>query len=200
MKTTRRVLAVLILTAVVLPVSVSPAQEVPRPLDTEYRFVVGDQIQIAVDGHPDLDKIFTIPVEGDVSFPPIGRIRLLDATRVELEDLIVERLKEKEQFRSPKVFVMLQVYAPRRAYLWGAVSQSIDLSPHRTYSLIQVLSMAGADPQTADFKNIRIMRKKPDGKSFMIPVTSRTCSRSRSSTTTWSSCPRTSFRFRRSRT
>lgn len=140
------------------------------PLDQEYRLVVADTIKIAVEDYPDLDATYTVPANGEVSFPPLGKVNLLGRTTDELSREIEERFKSKGQLTDPKVDVLILSYAPRTIYVYGAATAAIDLFPHKQYSILQILAKAGVSQGTADLQNVKVFRSRPDGKRFPIAV------------------------------
>lgn len=150
------------------------AQETPGggPLDREYRLVAGDRIEILVDEHEEYTQDYVVPTGGEVSFPPLGTLKLLDRSRRELEEELVRRFTQAGpgQLVDPRVFVMFKEYAPRRAFLIGAVTSEIELPVHKRYGILEVLAKAGASPASADYRAIRIMRRRNDGMDFTFEV------------------------------
>lgn len=140
------------------------------PLDQEYRLVVADTIKIAVEDYPDLDASYSVPANGEVSFPPLGKLNLLGRTTDELSREIEQRFKSKGQLTDPKVDVLIVAYAPRTIYVYGAATAAIDLFPHKQYSVLQILAKAGVSEGAADLRNVKIFRNRPDGKRFTILV------------------------------
>jgi len=174
MKDYRTLLLTLAIVGILLPVAASLAQEDPPAapplvLD-EYTLVVGDQISIVVQGQTGYDFSYVVPVEGEVAYPPLGKITLLGKTKREIEEEVKLRLHEKGELVSPTVLVILTGYAPRFAYLWGAATGAIPLEPHKKHTLLQVLSTARIQPAIADFRNIKVIRMSRTGKKFHIPV------------------------------
>jgi polysaccharide export outer membrane protein len=154
----------------VLPFAVAPAQQGAAPIGGEYQLVVGDQIQVVVEQHDSLNRSYIVPVEGEVAFPPIGKITLLGKSVDTISKEIKQGLIEKDQFADPEVFVLLTAYAPRQAFLWGAASGPVDLVPHKRHTLLQVLSMARVDAGTADFRAVKVRRTSKSGKVFSFEV------------------------------
>jgi polysaccharide export outer membrane protein len=139
-------------------------------LGEEYKLVVADTIQIVVEDHEELTQTYQVPANGEISLPPIGRLKLLGKSTAKLEQEIADRFREKGQFTDPVIFVIIMSYAPRKAFLIGAITSQIDLPVHTKYGILEVLSMAGASPTVADLRNVSIMRKTPDGNTFRFSV------------------------------
>jgi polysaccharide biosynthesis/export protein len=139
-------------------------------LGEEYRLVPDDTIQVVIEGHEELTRDYRVPSDGEISLPPIGRLRLIGKSTEELEKEIAARFREKGQLTDPVVFVLILIHAPRKAFLIGAVTSQIDLPIHTKYGILEVLSMAGASPSVADLSSVSIMRKRPDGNTFRFEV------------------------------
>lgn len=152
------------------PAGAQSTKPVPTAVSQEYKLVIGDTIQVVVQGHSTLDQQYLVPANGEVSFPPVGKVTLLGKTTTEVEKELEKRLVDEGQLVEPSVFVLLVAYAPRKAFLIGAVNRDIDLPVHEDYTIVKVLSMAGASPSLADYKRVKIIRKKRDGSSFSILV------------------------------
>jgi len=176
MRDHRTILLLLLVVGILLPVAVSLAQEGGAPLPAEeYLLVVGDRIKILVEGHDKelrdegMPDQYVVPAEGEVAFPHIGRIELLDKSLKTISEEIRQKLAEKDIVKEPKVYAMMIAYAPREAYLWGAATGAVPLTPPKKMKLLQVLSKARIQPSVADFRSIEIVRNI-DGKEFTIPV------------------------------
>ena len=76
-------------------------------LGDEYELVVGDTIQIVVEGHEEFTQSPQVPANGEISLPPIGRIKLLGKSTEELEKEVAARFREKGQLTDPVVFVII---------------------------------------------------------------------------------------------
>jgi polysaccharide export outer membrane protein len=146
-------------------------QELPPDLPvTDYLLVVGDAVEIVVEGHEEYSREFVVPANGEVSFPPLGRLRLLGQSQASIEAEISKRFTEKRQIRDTVVGVYIKAYAPRQAFLIGATAARIELPVHVRYGLIEVLAMAGVTPAAADFRAITITRRREDGEPFQFTV------------------------------
>jgi polysaccharide export outer membrane protein len=144
-----------------------PAADIPA---TDYVLVVGDTVEIVVEGHEEYSREFVVPANGEVSFPPLGRLRLLGRSQTAIEADVSQRFTEKRQIRDTVVGVYIKAYAPRQAFLIGATAARIELPVHIKYGIIEVLAMAGVTPAAADFRNITITRRRDDGETFQFTV------------------------------
>ena len=153
-----------------------------RNLD-EYRLRVGDGVEISVfNGNkitPELTSRITVPGNGNVSFPPIGKINLLDRTVFDVEEAVAQKFKDEGFLANPNVGCVITAFEPRPVFLMGAVQGQVFLPVHRNMRILEVLAKAGSfgsqgsgggagtgDYGGADFSHVRVRRMGPDGRSF----------------------------------
>ena len=86
---------------------------------TTYELAPGDRIKIDIFNHVDLSGDFTLDADGRFSMPLIGTINASDLNPLELEDLLVSKLKP-DYLVNPRIFI--QVMNSRLYYLIGEVS------------------------------------------------------------------------------
>ena len=86
---------------------------------TTYELAPGDRIKIDIFNQVDLSGEFTLDENGRFSMPLIGTIDALDLNPLELEDLLVSKLKP-DYLVNPRVFI--QVMNSRLYYLIGEVN------------------------------------------------------------------------------
>ncbi len=150
----------------------APGRDDPSQRDlTAYRLRVGDQIDIVVYQREDLTRAYSVPGNGEVSFPPIGKLSLLGKTDSEVEEAIARRLRVEEFVDDPKVSCIVTSYSPRRVYLLGATQGTVDLPIHRNPRLLELLAMSGAlGTKDADFSRVRVLRRSEGGDLYPIDV------------------------------
>ena len=86
---------------------------------TTYELAPGDRIKIDIFNHVDLSGEFTLDADGRFSMPLIGTIDASDLNPLELEDLLVSKLKP-DYLVNPRIFI--QVMNSRLYYLIGEVN------------------------------------------------------------------------------
>jgi protein involved in polysaccharide export with SLBB domain len=86
---------------------------------TTYELAPGDRIKIDIFNQVDLSGEFTLDADGRFSMPLIGTIDASDLNPLELEDLLVSKLKP-DYLVNPRIFI--QVMNSRLYYLIGEVS------------------------------------------------------------------------------
>ncbi len=85
-----------------------------------YELAPGDRIKIDIFNHVDLSGEFTLDDDGRFSMPLIGTVDAADLNPLELEDLLVSKLKP-DYLVNPRIFI--QVMNSRLYYLIGEVAQ-----------------------------------------------------------------------------
>jgi polysaccharide biosynthesis/export protein len=147
----------------------------PTVRDIEaYRLRVGDQVEVQVFNSGKLvteaTKTLTVPANGQVSYPPIGKVTLLGQTVDEIQDALAKRLKDDGIFTNPTVGAIVTKFEPRSVFLMGAVQGEVLLPVHRDMRILEVLARAGKlGTQGADFSHVTVRREGQNG-SFPIPV------------------------------
>jgi protein involved in polysaccharide export with SLBB domain len=172
--------AVALVFALVSASFVVPAsgQEKPDPTKRDldsYRLRVGDEVEITVyRGNAiasEISKKLNVPANGDVSFPPIGKIHLLDRTVFEIQETVMQRFKDEGILANPNVGCVVTKYEPRNVFLIGAVHGEIELPVHRNMRILEVLAKAGSlGYHGADFSRVRVRRSGADGRPFTFEV------------------------------
>lgn len=145
-----------------------------RNLD-EYKLRVGDKVEIQVfNGSSvaaEINKVLTVPANGQVSLPPVGRIELLDRTVFEVQQEVADKFKSGGFFANPNVGCVVVEFEPRPVFLMGAIQGQVFLPIHRNMRILEVLAKAGNIPATrADFTKVRVRRFYPDGRSANFEV------------------------------
>ena len=145
-----------------------------RDLDA-YRLRVGDKVEILVyNGNKltvETSAKLSVPGNGDVSMPPIGKIHLLDRTVFEVQEAVTAKFKDEGFLAVPNVTCVITDFEPRPVYLMGAVQGVVFLPVHRNMRILEVLAKAGTlGHVNADFSHVKVRRVGPDGKSFPFEV------------------------------
>jgi polysaccharide export outer membrane protein len=144
-----------------------------RDID-EYRLRVGDQFEVQVFNSGKLvsePKTLTVMANGQVSYPPIGKLMARGKTIDEIQAQIGKRLKDDGIFTDPTVGAIVTRFEPRSVFLMGAVQGEVMLPVHRDMRIVEVLARAGKlGTQGADFSHVKVRRVGQDGSSFPIEV------------------------------
>src|SRR5439155_2685270 len=138
---------------------------------TDYPVGVGDVIEISVPAIEELrSRTVRISGDGTIALPFIGKIEVAGLTEEELQQKLVERLKE--YMYSPRVIVFVKEYRSRQVAVLGSVTRpgvySISTGAD---TLLDVLSQAGGIAPGADPK-IYLIPAEPAEKARGIQIAS----------------------------
>lgn len=114
----------------------------PRTPSEEHKFLSpGDVLAITIPGDDSINGAYTIGPDGTISVPLAGEIEAAGRLREAVTDSLREALASF--YSDPLVSVSVSAYAPRVAYVLGAVNSpgSVDVLP--TDNLLTVLAKAG---------------------------------------------------------
>jgi polysaccharide export outer membrane protein len=128
---------------------------------SEYRLGAGDKLRIEVYKDPYLSQSVQIRPDGKITLPIVGDIEASGQTPIELRDTVTTALKE--YINNPIVTVIVVEAAAATAYIIGAVNNPGAVPLQGNLTVLQGLALAGGLNEWANEKNIRILRKTPDG-------------------------------------
>src|SRR5207302_10247761 len=128
----------------------------------DYRLGPGDKLRIEVYKDAQLSQSVQIRPDGKITLPLVGDIEATGKTPLELRDTAARALKE--YMTNPVVTVIVVEASAAIAYVVGEVARpgTINLQGGQITAL-QAIAMAGGLKDFADAKNIRILRKGPNG-------------------------------------
>jgi polysaccharide export outer membrane protein len=130
---------------------------VPEPavgVDAEYRLSVGDVIQISVRGFPDLRQQSVVELNGEVSLPLAGRVRVVGMTIAEaqgaIRKLVTDRPLGQRSSDGRETFtviaahdVNISIAEYRPVYVLGDVAKPGELSFRPGLTVRQAIALAG---------------------------------------------------------
>lgn len=127
----------------------------------DYRIGVGDVLNIKVFGEPDM-SVEEAPIRsnGAVSFPLLGEVNAAGKTQAEVEQEIVDRLKDG-YLKEPRVTVMIVRY--RMIYVRGEVQNPGAYQYAEGLTVDRGITLAGGFTERASSGKITLIREKaPD--------------------------------------
>ena len=144
------------------------AAEMPKGITVEY----GDKIAIQVYKAPDLSVSIEVPESGEIVYPVLGRIKVSGRDTEELARWIGSELERNGHLQNPAVMVSVTEMAQRKVFVLGAVKDpaQIVFSRSRPFYLTQALAVVGGFAENADRKDVRIVRRPPDGAVNVLHV------------------------------
>ncbi len=121
-------------------------------------YVVGpeDEISITVWDHPDLTRKIRINLEGKISFPLIGEVKVAGLTPIDIEKKI-EELLNKDYIINPQVTVVIESYKSSNVSIMGEVKMPGSYALTRRMTVVEALSLAGGLLSEAP----AVLRKRP---------------------------------------
>ena len=131
-----------------------PPSEPVIGIGVEYRLSVGDVIQISVRGFPDLRQQSVVELNGEVSLPLAGRIRVVDMTIAEaqaaIKKLVTDRPLGQRYSDGRETFtviaaddVNISIAEYRPVYVLGDVAKPGELSFRPGLTARQAIALAG---------------------------------------------------------
>ncbi|AAD35722.1 sugar transporter [Thermotoga maritima MSB8] len=131
-----------------------------------YTIRKGDVLRIEVVGYPDLTRSCAVDIEGAITFPYVGRVKVEGLSVDQVTDLLKERLSRS--FSEPEVIVSLQQIAPRNVYVSGVVNRVVNMGIE-DLSVSELLSLLSVDLSSVDLSKVKVLR---DGKVFELDLSS----------------------------
>jgi len=134
----------------------------------EYVINPGDTVSILVWGHEEYTQIISVRLDGKISYPFLGEVKVDNLTTIELSEKIRKELLK--HLRDPQVTVAIVQSRKNEIFVLGQVAFPNQLRfDQDRLSLLKALSMAGGIlDDTADLHSVKIVRD--DGTSEIIDL------------------------------
>jgi polysaccharide export outer membrane protein len=126
--------------------------------DADYVLGPEDEISITVWDHPDLTRKARINIEGKISFPLIGELRVTGLSQLQVEKKLREMLADG-YIVDPQVSVQVTEYRSQKIFVIGEVNSPGAYPLTRKTLLVEAIAMAGGVKPEAD-QEIMIVRPK----------------------------------------
>ena len=154
-----------------IPAASSSAEPFPPPAQSlpSYRLQIGDEIKIKMLVNPELDEDVVVQPDGMISTAVAQNIKAYGKTTKELQKDLIRAYRA--QLINPQLTVIVKSFAPSKIYVLGQVTspgEMISVGPNMT--LLQALSRAGGLLNSADEKNILIMRRGAEAENKVYRV------------------------------
>jgi len=132
------------------------------PADAPYLLWSGDTLDISVTTAPELSRAdVIIAPDGRVQMPLIGSIQAAGQTIEGLQTTISSSLSS--ELRDPRVFVAATAYGSQQIFVSGQVAQPGVFPLPGQIGPLQAITIAGGFTNTANAKQVIIMRRLPGG-------------------------------------
>lgn len=136
-------------------------------VDSIYRLRQGDAIQVSVWREDALNREVRVLPDGSITFPLVGRVEVSGLGTPEVEQRIVDKLKQ--YVPDPIVTVVITGIDGNRAYVLGKVLKPGPIAMTGPMSVLQALSVAGGLDKFADEGAIKVIRVRR-GVQEVLPV------------------------------
>ena len=144
------------------------SQSAPAPdAAAAYTVKPGDLLAISVWKEPDLTRPVLIQPDGAFSFPLAGQIDARGKTPVQIQQLLIERLRKL--ISDPVVTASVQEVRGNKVFVIGQVTKPGEIIMNPSVTVMQALSIAGGATPFAALNNIIILRRTPGAKQQAIP-------------------------------
>jgi polysaccharide export outer membrane protein len=154
------------------PAERAPKQD-PSPqsaLTPEQRlsYVIGveDELQISVWREPELSTVVVIRPDGMITLPLINDVKAVGLKTEELQNLLVEKLKN--YVNEPQVTVIVRAIHSRKVYLIGQVGHQGTFPINGDMTMLELLAAAGGVGTFAKADSIYVLREQ-NGKKIRVP-------------------------------
>ncbi|MBI4372772.1 MAG: polysaccharide export protein [Candidatus Omnitrophica bacterium] len=121
---------------------------------SEYRIGANDVLEISVYGEEDLTQEVRVTDGGYVSYPLLGRIKVLGLSIVEVEDYLRKALA-KDYIRDPQVRVFVKEFT--NIYVLGQVKEPGPYPFKGGLTVLQAITMAGGFTKVSNQRKVRIV-------------------------------------------
>ncbi|MBI1764321.1 MAG: polysaccharide export protein [Acidobacteria bacterium] len=128
-----------------------------------------DIISVDVFDKPNYSRAnITIPPDGVISYPQIGRLQVAGRTVPDIEKEVREKLME--YIIDPQVTVQLVASHSQKIFVVGDVNTPGIYEMTRRMTVTEALSRAGYLTKYGDKKKIHVLRMQPDGNTAAMPL------------------------------
>lgn len=131
---------------------------VARAQDNNYTVGPQDVLAIAVFEQADLANKYTVDVDGTVTFPMIGRVKVAGLNLRDIEQRLRAELS-KGFFKNPQVSVVVDQYRSQRVFVMGEVRTPGSQALRGDMTLVEALTQAGGATEMAS-GDVLILRSK----------------------------------------
>jgi len=122
-----------------------------------YKIGSGDRLRIDVFGEPDLSFETTADANGTITYPLLGRLRVLGLTGKDLEQVLTEGLTQGQFLVKPEVRVNIVNFRP--IYVIGQVKRAGSYPYVEGINVEKALALAGGMTDLASTRQIYILRE-----------------------------------------
>ncbi len=134
-------------------------QQIPPIEISEYILGFGDELEISVFRHDELNKKVRILPDGKIYFPLVGEIKAEGLSVNQLRDKLKEGLLK--YYVEPQVSVIVTSISSQKVFVLGEVNKPGAFLLDRPKTVIEAISEAEGFTQDAKIKNVLLIRGGP---------------------------------------
>lgn len=134
-------------------------------LSQSYALKEGDLVRISVWGEDALDRETRILLDGSISFPLVGSVKVAGLSTEGVENLLSERIAK--YVSQPDISVEVRESSGNRIFVLGKVNSPGAFPLDTPLTVVQALALAGGLDTFADEKDVRIVRREDDKQTFL---------------------------------
>lgn len=152
------------------PAAPPPLVEESIPSD---RIGIDDVFDVRVFGEPDMSGSYRVATDGSIDFPLAGRLEVAGTTTIELQRVLVARLKDG-YLKNPQVSVMMKEWNSRKVSVLGQVKNPGPVSYRPNMTIVDAIASAGGFTPIAAKNSVNLRREAGGGKvqTRIYPVAS----------------------------
>ncbi|MEZ4296577.1 MAG: polysaccharide biosynthesis/export family protein [Polyangiaceae bacterium] len=134
----------------------------PAPYDST-ALGVGDVFELRIVGEEKVPVQFKIASDGTVMIPLVKRVKVAGLEPQQVEDTVVQKLKDDGLLTDPVVTVKVLEYNSKRIEIIGEVQKSGSFPLEPKMSLMRLIALAGGFNSMARKDKVTIRRQLKDG-------------------------------------
>lgn len=131
----------------------------------EYTIGLGDLLEIQLWKEPELSKVQTVRVDGRISLPLVGDVKVVGKTtqalKAELEQLFSKLITE------PSVAVILQKSESLQYYMIGKIARPGEFPIDKPVTVLQAIARSGGFLEWAKSEEILVVRQDNGGEKIL---------------------------------
>lgn len=146
----------------------STAEQIPSYPAQEYKIQAGDQLDIKFFYNAELNEQVIVRPDGRISLQLVHEIMAAELTPAELTDLLTKAYSS--ELDKPEITVIVRSFSGQRVFIDGEVNKPGMLNLITPMTVLQSISEAGGVKDTAERKEILIIRRGLDNKPVVLLV------------------------------
>lgn len=136
----------------------------------DYRLGSGDLLHVTVSGYPEMTTDVRVSQTGNITYPFIGEVRVVNSSTQDVEGIIAKKLSDGEFIRQPQVTVLVADYQGQKIAVMGQVQKPGQYPLTSRVKVVDLLAEAGGTVPTAAADEATLLRK--DGSKVLIDLQS----------------------------